>query len=234
MSWLCNAVPIEKVNVLEANERWDGGRQSDNLNSTAMYESYLSNPNVRAFLDVLAYCEGADYNTVFGGGSFVGWQHPCRKVQAGGYNSDAAGRYQFLCSTWRGLGLQDFSPANQDLGAIILIAQKGALQDIANGDLQTAVSKCRGTWPSLPGGSQQTRNWSQVTSYFQNDLAAQGVAPVIIAQQPPPVYDFPAGIDIYDDGSLFADYGESTSGLGIGVVAAVGVALLALVWWTSD
>ena len=198
-----------------------------------MCEEFLSNPNVRAFLDVLAFCEGADYNTVFGGGSFSGWQHPCRKVHAGGYNSDAAGRYQFLCSTWRGLGLPDFSPGNQDLGAVILIAQKGALQDIASGDLQTAIAKVRGVWPSLPGGRQQTRDWSQVTSYFQNDLAAQGGAP-------PPVYEPAAASPIvnydYADDVGSAQYADfsldgSTSGVGIGAVAVGVVALLALWLW---
>jgi muramidase (phage lysozyme) len=196
-----------------------------------MYEEFLSNPNVRAFLDVLAYCEGADYNTVFGGGSFVGNQHPCRKVRAGGYNSDAAGRYQFLCSTWRGLGLPDFSPWNQNLGALMLIAQKGALQTIANGDLQSAVAAVRGVWPSLPGGSQQTRTWAEVTNYFANDLAAQGVAPVIAPQLPvigpQSAGDF--GSDFYQD---FAP-GVST-GIGIGGIAAVAIAALFVFWWVSD
>src|SRR5712671_5769333 len=150
-----------------------------------MYEEYLSNPNVRAGLDVLAYCEGANYNTVYGGGTFSGWQHPHRRVTAGRYTSDAAGRYQFLGSTWNSLqsqyGLADFSPPNQDLGAVILIAQKGGLQTLANGDLQSFVAAVRGVWPSLPGGSQQTRTWSEITNYFRNDQAAQGASSLSVS-----------------------------------------------------
>jgi muramidase (phage lysozyme) len=191
-----------------------------------MYEEYLSNPNVRAFLDVLAYCEGADYNTIFGGGAFSDFsQHPNITVRAGGYNSNAAGRYQFLYSTWRGLGLADFSPANQDLGAVMLIAQKGALQSIANGDLQSTVAAVRSVWPSLPGGRQQTRSWADVTNYFQNDLAAQGASPQ---------WTDPNGG--YDDGGGRSNSYESilpqpTSGIGIaGVAAAIaGVLVLSLI-----
>jgi muramidase (phage lysozyme) len=186
-----------------------------------MYESYLSNPNVRAFLDVLAYCEGANYNTMFGGGSFGGNQHPCSKVRAGGYNSDAAGRYQFLCSTWRGLGLPDFSPYWQDVGAVMLIARRGALEDVANGDLQRAIPKLRQEWPSLPGGHQQTRNWDQVVSYFQNDLAAQGASNYVPT----------SGNVILDDGySSFSPLPfAEPSGIDVGTVlgAALGVLLLA-------
>jgi len=81
------------------------------------------NPYRKAFLDTLAYAEGTGnypnngYNTMFTGKQFSGYKDHPRKIQrSSGYASDAAGRYQFLSTTWDGLGLPDFSPPNQDLG----------------------------------------------------------------------------------------------------------------------
>lgn len=124
--------------------------------------AYLVNPNVQAFLHVIRAGETnqtADaYRTMFGGGLFNvenGWRHPDRPVTAGGYTSTAAGAYQFLSKTWAGLvkqyGFTDFSPANQDLGAIALIVGRGAIADVLNGDLVDALPKCGKEWASLPG-----------------------------------------------------------------------------------
>lgn len=190
-----------------------------------MYESYLTNSYVRAFLDVIAYCEGADYSTIFGGGSFGGNQHPCRKIRAGGYNSDAAGRYQFLCSTWRGLGLPDFSPYWQDVGAVMLIARRGALADVARGDLQSAIPKLRQEWPSLPGGHQQTRNWNQVAPYFQNAAAVYGASSV------PPIAAAVDDPSAYADGTDF-DWlpTPDSSSVSIGSAIAIVAGVLVLSW----
>jgi muramidase (phage lysozyme) len=43
-------------------------------------------------------------------------QHPAVQHCAGSLCSDAAGRYQFLSTTWRGLGLPNFFPNDQDIG----------------------------------------------------------------------------------------------------------------------
>jgi muramidase (phage lysozyme) len=111
----------------------------------------------RAFLDTLAYAEGTGnypntgYNTMFTGKQFSGYKDHPRKIQRSGrYASDAAGRYQFLSTTWDGLGLPDFSPANQDKGALKLLAPH-VLQAIDKGDFATAFHGARKTWASLPG-----------------------------------------------------------------------------------
>lgn len=124
--------------------------------------SFAANANVAAFLRVIRAGEsgqGVDaYRTMYGGGLFnveAGWRHPNTKVTAGGYTSTAAGAYQFLARTWEALsaryGFADFSPGNQDLGAIALIVGRGAIADVLNGDLVAALPKCGREWASLPG-----------------------------------------------------------------------------------
>lgn len=118
--------------------------------------SALQNPNLRAFLMVIRTGEGTananGYRTLFGGRLFDGFaDHPRITVTASGYTSTAAGAYQFLARTWDGLGLPDFSPASQDIGAVMLIKRRGALADVLAGRFETAVRKCNKEWASLPG-----------------------------------------------------------------------------------
>ena len=139
-------------------------------------EKLLDNPNTRKMLDLIANAEGVKhgYNTVFGNQRFDNLQaHP--NIRKGFTQTDgkknyttAAGRYQFLNSTWRGLakqyGLRDFSAQSQDLGALALIAQKGALKNVVNGDYQGAVGKLGGTWASLPSSpyAQPKKTYAQL------------------------------------------------------------------------
>ncbi len=94
-------------------------------------------PEEKAFLDVIAYAEGvgASYNTMYGGKTFSGTQHPRKWTPSPwgtpGVGSDAAGRYQFLSTTWDeaadGIGVSRgaFTPINQDRAAIWLIKKEG-------------------------------------------------------------------------------------------------------------
>lgn len=138
-------------------------------------EAY-ANPNTRKFLDFIAQAEGVKhgYNTLFGNERFDNLAtHPnVRKAfkQTDGKTNytTAAGRYQFLNSTWNNLakqyGFRDFSPQYQDMGAIALIAGRGALNDVLNGDYQTAVKKLGSEWASLPSSPhpQGKRSWDFV------------------------------------------------------------------------
>ena len=112
----------------------------------------------KAFLDVIAWAEGTSgpngYRTMFTGKLFDGFErHPaqinCNSTKS--LCSDAAGRYQFLKKTWNGLNMPDFTPANQDRGAIKLVKGRGALQDVRARRFDTAVAKCRLEWASFPG-----------------------------------------------------------------------------------
>lgn len=140
------------------------------------YEGLLNNPNVRSMLNLIAQAEGVKwgYNTLFGNQKIDNLAaHPnIRKefTQTDGKKNytTAAGRYQFLKGTWDGLarqhGLNDFSPRSQDIGAIALLAENGALPYVLKGDYQTAVKKSGSTWASLPSSNyaQPKRGWDFV------------------------------------------------------------------------
>ncbi|WP_087686821.1 MULTISPECIES: glycoside hydrolase family 24 protein [unclassified Pandoraea] len=122
--------------------------------------------NVCAFLDMLAWSEftsriaGSDdgYNVLVGGGIFPSYaDHPRKSVWIKRFNvwSTAAGRYQLLSRYFdvykKQLSLPDFSPVSQDKIAIQQIRERGALPDIKAGQIESAISKCRNIWASLPG-----------------------------------------------------------------------------------
>lgn len=149
-------------------------------------ESYLDNKNVQAFLGLIRDTEGTskgvDPYRVYGGSAknqikdlskpdFKRWGFT--QTDGKKNTSSASGAYQFLERTWNGLakqhGLKDFSPRSQDLGAIALLKQSGALDAILKGDFDTAVKKANRTWASLPGSpyAQHTRS---------NDYVAKSLA----------------------------------------------------------
>jgi muramidase (phage lysozyme) len=69
-------------------------------------------------------------------------------------HSTAAGAYQFIWPTWRGLmrsyGFRDFSRGAQDHGAIALLAERHAVDAIIAGDLLVALNLASKEWASLP------------------------------------------------------------------------------------
>lgn len=152
------------------------------LDSGVTVDSDTAGQNLRAFLDMIAYAEGTSgpdgYRTLFGGGTFDSFaDHPRRlfsftNSKGQQLKTSAAGRYQFLARTWdelrNKLGLHDFGPDNQDLGAIELIRQRGALADAQSGRLVEAVRKCSPVWASLPGAgyNQPERKINQLAAAF--------------------------------------------------------------------
>lgn len=154
-------------------------------------QQYLNNPNVRKLLDVIASAEGVKhgYNTIFGNERFGNLSaHPNVSKQFkqtdGELNrTTAAGRYQFLKGTWDGLsrqyGLKDFSPQSQDIGAIGLIMQKGALNDVLKGNYQSAIQKLGGTWASLPSSpyAQPKRSQAEINRFIGGSTQQGGYQP---------------------------------------------------------
>jgi muramidase (phage lysozyme) len=84
-----------------------------------------------------------------------------KQINKSGLNSSASGKYQILIKFWpyykRRLGLVDFSPQAQDKVAIQLIRECGALGDIEEGRIETAINKCSRIWASLPGNKYGQR-----------------------------------------------------------------------------
>lgn len=125
----------------------------------------LGERNVQAVLRVIRAGEGtadeAGYRRIVGGSLFSSFADHPRVIKSGTFangktwRSSAAGAYQFLASTWDEtagiMGLPDFSPASQDLGALGRIAARGALADVRAGRLDAALAKLGREWASLPG-----------------------------------------------------------------------------------
>ncbi|HBL98754.1 TPA: hypothetical protein DDZ86_03870 [Candidatus Dependentiae bacterium] len=153
-------------------------------------EVALRDPSVQAMLDVIARSEGAEtwasarwggirsYLVRYPYGTFVGFQeHPhekiCSYILGKKVCSTAAGRYQILAATWdwirKVLKLKDFSPRNQDIVAVFLIIEKGALEDVKRGRFETAVNKLNRVWPSFPGSpyGQPTKKMASLKKIFE-------------------------------------------------------------------
>jgi len=113
----------------------------------------LAHPNLQAFLKAIALAEGGGYDFKYGavhGGAGAG---------RGGRTS-AAGMYQETRPTWlemsAKMGLDDFSPATQDLVAVEILRTIGAVEAIQRGDLASALYKASLRWSSLPRGKGRT------------------------------------------------------------------------------
>lgn len=190
-------------------------------------------PTKRALLNSVAAGESPDYNTVYGGGRFEEMNdHPRRAVPIrsgpnAGRTSSAAGRYQFLGSTWdeakNALGLPDFSPDSQDRAAAWLAERdykKRTGRDLwadveeAKADprklnfIGGALSK---TWTSLPGGIEPNgatggfarRMTDEFSSQSRQPQQASGAPMLIAPTQGAPTQSVTAAnfFDQFDEGA---------------------------------
>jgi muramidase (phage lysozyme) len=143
--------------------------------------------NVLAFLDTIAYSEiGPElmaatddgYNVIVG--STVAKpilmtsyrQHPRLYEQL--EDSTAAGRYQFIWPTWKGLLLPDFTPESQDHGAIMLMQDHGAVADVIAGRVAQAIIHCSKEWASFPsaGYGQHENTMNTLLTAYNAALSA--------------------------------------------------------------
>ena len=136
--------------------------------------------NPKAMLETIAFAEGTagscgqdGYNTGFAFNCFRSCNaHPNTVWRSSGYASSAAGRYQFLSATWKGLGYTSFSPGNQDRGALKLIERrKVTLPDgraLTATEMSNAMKKLSYEWASLPGSpyGQPTKSLSAVRAKY--------------------------------------------------------------------
>jgi len=165
-------------------------------------------PEGRQLLDAIAGSESPGYDVKYGGGKFTDFtDHPRDAVPIttgpnAGRTSSAAGRYQFLGSTWdevkKEAGLPDFSPDSQDAGAWHLANKtyqqrtgRDLTQDLqaAKGDpnavrqIGQALSK---VWTSLPGGQEPNR----ATASFASRYDGGGAPTEFSAQSRQPAQPF--------------------------------------------
>lgn len=127
----------------------------------------------RRFLDVIAYAEGTyeNYNITYCYKTFDSFKvHPNVIVCCSGICSSAAGRYQFLYSTYQSISkkidLKDFTPSSQDNAALYLIKSKGVnIEDIKDyATFKEAIYKLNRVWAALPKSpyGQPTRRMSKL------------------------------------------------------------------------
>lgn len=155
-----------------------------------LYEAALREPAVRAFLNTIGTAEGATYDTMVYGGKITDFAaHPnVRKyatIRGKRTPSSAAGKYQMIKSTYDGLskvtGLRDFSPHSQDINAIALLDQTGALKAIREGRIGDAIAKAGTQWAGLGGSSlakahnQPSRTMAATINTFRSHLMGAGV-----------------------------------------------------------
>lgn len=145
-------------------------------------------PVARALLETIAGPESkGDYNVIYGGGQFDSYDdHPRQPVMITsgpnkGKYSSAAGKYQFLGSTWDDIAerhdIPDFSPASQDQAAWALATEeykrdtgRDLEADLAAGDLSRVAPSLRNQWTSLPGGIEQGISGSAFANAYTSNL----------------------------------------------------------------
>jgi muramidase (phage lysozyme) len=118
----------------------------------ARAEALLKDNRVKAMLEVIAERESrGEYDAWGGNKKFSGFdRHPGMNSTGG----SAAGKYQILIGTWNSvanqLGLTDFSPLSQDLAAVALLQETGAIYQLQLNNSIGAISLASNQWEALP------------------------------------------------------------------------------------
>ena len=95
--------------------------------------------------------------------------------------STASGRYQLILPTWEALcqkyGSRTFSPQNQDIAAIQLLAECKAYDELLAGHIAAAIDKACEIWASFPGNPYQQggKSLDWLLTNFGKCLQAQSV-----------------------------------------------------------
>jgi len=159
-------------------------------------------PVARALLETIAGPESkGNYDILYGGGRLTDYSdHPREYVtiKSGpneGKKSSAAGKYQFLASTWDAYapkaGVSDFSPSSQDAVAWELAKDeyrrdtgRSLESDLEAGDLSRVPASLRNQWTSLPGGIEQGIGSNAFARAYAANLGNSAVGAISGATQP--------------------------------------------------
>lgn len=160
------------------------------MSERQILEQFRSTPEGQRLLQAIRFAEGTSgpqgYRTMFGGGTFSDLsRHPDRVISAGGYNSAAAGAYQFMPGTWNRqaskLGLSSFGPYEQDIAALGLARDRlmplGGLSVLRTEGLSPRVSAALApewaSFPTLSGKSyygQPVKSLEQIQSVYGGEI----------------------------------------------------------------
>ena len=180
--------PLQKAEALaQPLERESSGSRAT-LASGNEGGRYELTPERRALLNTIRYAEGTwkdgedkGYRIMYGGGQFQDLSRHPEQVVVKRYTSAAAGAYQFLPKTWKGvakeLRLASFEPKHQDQAALHLVERRGALGDVdQKGLTKDAMAKLAPEWASFPtkaGRSaygQPVKSHQELASFYSSNL----------------------------------------------------------------
>jgi len=158
-------------------------------------------PEGKALLDAIAGSESSGYNSRYPSKAFSGYDdHPRidERILSGpnkGLTSNAAGRYQFLSTTWdqyKRPGAK-FTPEEQDIAAYRLAiaaygyGEQGLLKALRE-DPTKVANKLSKTWTSLPGGIEPNNATGGFLSRFNTKVKEYKLEPAKpAAAKPEPV-----------------------------------------------
>jgi muramidase (phage lysozyme) len=174
----CSAEVEEETD--EVADNVDESSQEVNAASCAASRAAGAVPTLHAkLLDAIAYAEGTEgrgndgYDIMFTHRRFSSCtSHPNQTICAGRLCSTAAGRYQFLYTTWKGLGYSTFNPGNQERGAMKLVSRRGGSvptsRPMSATEFANLMNRVSYEWASLPPGryGQPSKSMSQMYSAY--------------------------------------------------------------------
>ena len=145
-----------------------------------------TSPNFERWKRAVSGAEGTlrqgniDYNILYGGGKFEGYdKHPDKVVSGGRYKSAAAGAYQFMPETYYELqqkyDIPDFSPASQDMALYLRMKERGVDPDKDPITPET-VAKLAPEFASFPTMEGESF-YGQPVKSFQDIQKYAGVSP---------------------------------------------------------
>jgi muramidase (phage lysozyme) len=140
-----------------------------------------------AMLEMITAAESSGkYNVINGGESFDDYsKHPVKGNDITG-NKKGAGRYQFMPGTWEDVSrkyeLEDFSPANQDAGALGYArdmweltrgSDTRSMSQALKEDPNLVFRKLNKTWTSLPGGREENKETKSAMKNYNAFLTGE-------------------------------------------------------------
>lgn len=148
-----------------------GSNEGDYTEADAFSESYGKLSRVITGPEGTSGADG--YRTMFGGSTFEDFSdHPRKLNTSNGLTSDAAGKYQFLSTTWdeasAATGVTDFSPRSQEIAARYLIQRAGIDPDApinSKEEFIRVMNALSPVWASLPDTQGKSRYNQPVASH---------------------------------------------------------------------